>query len=56
MTLSAPEGVRGRNADLRLVREVLGWEPRVSLEEGLGKTYRWIEMMVSKEKQVEKPT
>ncbi|MDH5450879.1 MAG: NAD-dependent epimerase/dehydratase family protein [Candidatus Bathyarchaeota archaeon] len=42
--LTAPQGVRGRNADISLARKVLGWEPRVSLEEGLDKTYRWIEM------------
>jgi len=47
--LSAPEGVRGRNADLTLVKKVLGWEPKVSLEEGMEKTYRWIEMMVEKD-------
>jgi len=40
--LSAPQGVRGRNADITLARKVLGWEPKVSLEEGLSKTYRWI--------------
>jgi GDP-D-mannose 3',5'-epimerase len=40
--LSAPQGVRGRNADISLARKVLGWEPEVSLEEGLVKTYRWI--------------
>jgi nucleoside-diphosphate-sugar epimerase len=40
--LSAPQGVRGRNADISLARKVLGWEPKVSLEEGLSKTYRWI--------------
>jgi len=40
--LSAPQGVRGRNADISLARKVLGWEPKVSLEEGLTKTYRWI--------------
>ena len=40
--LSAPQGVRGRNADITLARKVLGWEPKVSLEEGLAKTYRWI--------------
>lgn len=39
--LSKPQGVRGRNADLTLVKEVLGWEPNVSLEEGLGKLYAW---------------
>ncbi|MCR3907023.1 MAG: NAD-dependent epimerase/dehydratase family protein [Tenericutes bacterium] len=40
--LSAPQGVRGRNADISLARKVLGWKPEVSLEEGLAKTYRWI--------------
>jgi len=48
--LSAPEGVRGRNADLTLAKKVLGWEPQVSLEEGLEKDYRWIKMMVEKER------
>lgn len=52
--LSAPEGVKGRNADLTLVKKVLGWEPQVSLEEGLENTYRWIEMMVKKDKEGEK--
>lgn len=46
--LSAPQGVRGRNADLTLVKKILGWEPEVSLEEGLEKTYRWIEKQVGK--------
>ena len=48
--VSAPEGVRGRNADLTLVKKVLGWKPQVSLEQGMEKTYRWIKMMVEKEK------
>jgi len=41
--LSAPQGVRGRNADITLTRKILGWETKVSLEEGLAKTYAWIE-------------
>jgi nucleoside-diphosphate-sugar epimerase len=41
--LSAPQGVRGRNSDNTRLREVLGWEPQVSLEEGLRRTYEWIE-------------
>jgi GDP-D-mannose 3', 5'-epimerase len=40
--LSAPQGVRGRNSDNTLIREQLGWEPSISLEDGLEKTYRWI--------------
>ena len=31
--LEAPQGIRGRNADLTLVRNTIGWEPKVSLEE-----------------------
>ena len=49
--LSAPEGVRGRNADLTLVKEVLGWEPQIGLEEGLARTYRWIRMKVDDDRQ-----
>jgi nucleoside-diphosphate-sugar epimerase len=52
----AIQGVRGRNADLTLVKKVLRWEPEVSLEEGLEKTYRWIEMMVNEDKKAEAHT
>lgn len=41
--LSKPQGVRGRNSDNSLLREVLRWEPVVTLEDGLARTYRWIE-------------
>ncbi len=40
---SKPQGVRGRNSDNTRLREVLKWEPQISLEEGLARTYRWIE-------------
>ena len=40
--LEKPQGVRGRNADITLMRRTLGWEPKVSLEEGLAITYGWI--------------
>lgn len=41
-----PQGVRGRNSDNTRLRQVLGWEPQISLEEGLGRTYHWIEAQV----------
>ena len=41
--VSKPQGVRGRNSDNVRLRAVLGWEPRVPLEEGMERTYRWIE-------------
>ena len=40
--LDAPKGVRGRNSDNTLINQVLGWEPSISLETGLERTYRWI--------------
>jgi nucleoside-diphosphate-sugar epimerase len=40
--LTKPQGVRGRNSDNTRLREVLNWEPRISLEEGLDRTYHWI--------------
>jgi nucleoside-diphosphate-sugar epimerase len=45
--VDGPQGVRGRNSDNTRLREVIGWEPRVSLEEGLMPTYRWIEEQVT---------
>lgn len=41
-----PQGVRGRNSDNDRLREVLGWEPEVGLEDGLERTYDWIESQV----------
>ena len=44
--VAGPEGVRGRNSDNTLLRLMLGWEPQISLEEGLARTYGWIERQV----------
>src|SRR5680860_1062041 len=41
--VDGPQGVRGRNSDNSLLREVLGWEPATVLEDGLALTYRWID-------------
>lgn len=46
--LSKPQGVRGRTSDNRLCRSMLGWEPTVSLLQGLEPTYRWVYDQVKK--------
>jgi nucleoside-diphosphate-sugar epimerase len=40
--LTAPKGVRGRNSDNTTIRHELGWEPTISLREGLESTFSWI--------------
>ena len=44
--IAGPMGVRGRNSDNTLLRKVLGWAPEISLQEGLARTYPWIESQV----------
>jgi nucleoside-diphosphate-sugar epimerase len=44
--VAGPQGVRGRNSDNTRLRQVLGWEPEISLEEGLARTYAWVEAQV----------
>jgi len=46
--LTKPQGVRGRNSDNTLLNQVLGWEPSITLEEGLIPTYEWISEQVKK--------
>ena len=45
--LDAPVGVRGRNSDNTLIREVLNWDYEYSLKDGIAKTYGWIETQVA---------
>ena len=45
--VDGPQGVRGRNSDNDQLRKVLGWEPSVTLSQGLEPTYRWIEKQVA---------
>ncbi|HUY18543.1 MAG TPA: NAD-dependent epimerase/dehydratase family protein [Candidatus Binataceae bacterium] len=47
--IAGPQGVRGRNSDNTRLRALLGWEPQISLEEGLTRTYAWIEEMVQRD-------
>jgi nucleoside-diphosphate-sugar epimerase len=44
--LSAPKGVRGRNSDNAKILDFLNWQPEITLQEGLKKTYDWIEQQV----------
>jgi len=44
--IPGPEGVRGRNSDNDKIRKLLGWAPSITLEDGLHRTYKWIEECV----------
>jgi nucleoside-diphosphate-sugar epimerase len=44
--VDGPQGVRGRNSDNTRLRETLGWEPGIDLEQGLVGTYHWIDGQV----------
>lgn len=43
---SKPEGDKGRCADYSKAKRILGWEPEVSLAEGLEETYHWVEQQI----------
>lgn len=43
-----PEGDKARSADFSKAKEILGWEPRVKLEEGLREQYEWIKAQLEK--------
>lgn len=47
--IPGPEGVRGRNSDNELILEKLGWQPTVSLRDGLRLTYFWIKGQLDSE-------
>ena len=44
--LSKPVGPCSRTANTERAKELLGWRPKVSLEEGLVKVYRWVEQQL----------
>lgn len=48
--LSKPEGDKARSADFSKAKSILGWEPLVDLEKGLGEQYNWIEKQINCEK------
>ena len=44
--IDGPLGVRGRNSNNDLIREKLGWDYSLTLEEGIRRTYNWIKEQV----------
>ncbi len=51
--LSAPQGVRGRNSDNTLIKNLLGWEPTTPLRDGMTVTYQWVADQVAAAHQFE---
>lgn len=47
--IPGPEGVRGRNSDNTLIKQVLGWAPSIPLRDGLQRTHEWIKGEIAKE-------
>jgi len=48
--IEGPTGVRGRRSDNKLIKEKLGWAPSLPLQEGMERTYRWINEQVQNAK------
>ena len=46
--IPGPTGVRGRNSDNRLIRELLDWAPSRKLEDGMRATFGWISQQLQK--------
>lgn len=45
--ISKPEGDKARSADFSKAQSILGWEPKMKLEEGLIEQYKWIENQIT---------
>lgn len=50
---SKPEGDKARCADYTKAKEILGWKPEVTLEEGLRQSYEWIEKQITKNREMQ---
>ena len=50
--IDGPLGVRGRNSNNDLIRDKLGWDYSQTLEEGIDKTYTWINEQIRKSNEV----
>jgi len=52
--IPGPEGVRGRNSDNTLIKQVLGWAPSISLKEGTRRLYFWMQGQIEEERKAGK--
>ena len=48
--IDGPLGVRGRNSNNDLIRDKLKWDYSQTLEEGISKTYKWINQQIALKK------
>jgi len=46
--VTEPQGVRGRNADLTLVKKILDWQPTTTLEYGIEELYYWVKQQLER--------
>lgn len=45
--IQGPQGVRGRSSDNRFIEASLGWQPQQKLDDGLERTYSWVNRMAN---------
>jgi nucleoside-diphosphate-sugar epimerase len=45
--VDGPTGVRGRNSNNELIRRILGWDYKWTLEDGIKETYLWIKSQIA---------
>lgn len=50
--VTKPEGDKARSADYSKAKRVLGWEPKVSLKDGLMRQFNWIKKEIESEKPI----
>ena len=52
--LDKPKGVRGRSSNNDFIKSKLNWSPSINLEDGLLKTYNWIENQIKQKSNIKK--
>lgn len=52
--LDKPKGVRGRSSNNYFIKKKLNWSPSIKLQDGLIKTYKWIENQIQQKSNIKK--